>query len=77
MSLEYVANVISFCLRQAERIRALVLLDAALHALDLCRGGEVEKALALVGLAREGQHATSGVAWLEQTPLLLALRRRL
>ena len=76
MPREYAANVISFCRRQAAEIRALVVLNAALHALDLYRGDEEEMASPLIALAEEGRRATSDIDWLERTPLLLALRRR-
>ncbi len=77
MPLDYVENVIGFCLRQAERIRALVALNAALQALGLVLAGERERAQRLIAVAKEACRAPSDVGWLEETPLFNALRRQL
>ncbi len=77
MPVDYVENVIGFCLRQAERIRALVALNAALRALDLVLAGQRKRAQPLLALAEEARRAQSDVHWLERTPLFRALRRRL
>jgi hypothetical protein len=76
MTIEYVQNVQNFCRERAEQIRTLVYIDWVARALELAlNGAGVEGARA----ALEHQPAIEGdpEEWLETTPLMLALRRRL
>lgn len=68
MPFDYVENVIGFCLRRAVSIRVLVDPESPF----------AEWAEALLE-AEEGDRllASHGAAWLETTPLMRALRRRL
>ena len=68
MPLDYVENVVGFCVRRAVWIYALVASeDAEVDVCDLEWGPQGDDRLLIV-------HAA---AWLEETPLMRALRRRL
>jgi hypothetical protein len=76
MAIEYVQNVQNFCRKRAEQIRTLVYIDWVARALELAlNGAGVEGARA----ALEPQSEIEGdpEEWLESTPLMIALRRRL
>ena len=75
MQLDYVQNVIAFCQSRARDIRQIVELDQLYEVFDLLSHGEVEAAAVLHCALRDG--AENDQDWLEQTPLLAALRRRL
>ena len=76
MPLEYVRNVIGFCRRQAWRILVFAFLDA-LEACITARADEGEANAAVAELEALVEASSDPGAWLEQTPLLRALRRRL
>jgi hypothetical protein len=72
----YVRNVIAFCRERAEKIRVLVYIDWVARALELAlNGAGVEGARA--ALEAEPEIEGDPEEWLESTPLMLALRRRL
>ncbi len=76
ISLDYAANVIAFCRRQAWRILVIAFLDALEHCITSAGSGEAA-AQAVCELEALVEADADPVAWLEQTPLLRALRRRL
>lgn len=76
MALDYVANVVNFCRERAETARAHVYIDWVARALELAlTGAGVEGARA--ALEAEPEIEGDPEEWLESTPLMLALRRRL
>jgi hypothetical protein len=75
MPTDYVANVIEFCLRQAQRIRSLIALEALGDAVGLGLSGDLEEAKQRLGIGFGPE--SDATRWLEQTPLLRALRERL
>lgn len=75
MPVAYVANVLSFCHRQAERIHSLVAFDLVTDELTRLLAGARPDASVL--REAEAALAVDPAAWLEETPLLQALRRRL
>jgi hypothetical protein len=76
MTLLYIGNVIAFCRERAEQIRTLVYIDWVARALELAlNGAGVEGARA--ALEAEPEITGDPEEWLEATPLMLALRRRI
>jgi hypothetical protein len=76
MSLDYVENVIKFCGERADKIRVLVYVDWVTRALELAlNGAGVEGARTALEL--EPDITALPEEWLETTPLMIALRRRL
>jgi hypothetical protein len=77
---DYVANVIGFCGRQAMRIRALVVDDDEIQQvlpmvlmLPAAVGGRLDDVVRRIS----DRHEESAEEWLESTPLIRALRRRI
>lgn len=73
---DYVRNVIAFCQLRATRIRQLVEFDQLAEVLALLIRGQSEAAAALHTELTD-RRPIPDEDWLEQTPLLRALRRRL
>lgn len=75
MPLDYVANVIAFARGQADRIRELVVLDLLSDQLERLHAGKHLDPRAL----RDASSAydVDAIAWLERTPLIQELNRRL
>ena len=75
ISREYAANVVAFCQQQAERIHHLVVFDSLLEQVERILAGARPDARVLDDV--EAACTTDPLDWLEQTPLIQALRRRL
>lgn len=76
MDTQYVENVIRFCRERAAQIHALVYVERVGEAVTLMlRGGSAEDAQGSLEDAPDPDADPEG--WLETTPLMLALRRRL
>ena len=75
MPADHVGNAIAFCRDRVPAIRFLVALSTAAEALELCRAGSLDEARRLFEVSRSADG--DPIEWLETTPLLRALRRRL
>jgi hypothetical protein len=76
MDLGYVANVVEFCRVRATRIRAIVNAERICTIAELVFTGDFEGGIQLWD-EFESERTLTDLAWLETTPLMRALRRRL
>jgi hypothetical protein len=75
MPLGYVANVVAFCRERAEWIRAITLADEMMDGIDAALAGRFDLLHKLPPIKLTAPGAE--LEWLEQTPLIVALRQRL